>query len=463
MPPWPSMLTNNTSRTNYFAPAATPPQVSAVSSTPLITPVSASSVRSGSTARRTLSEDERRKMCQYHAENPTKKQTEIGAMFGVERSTVSKVLRQKDKYLPQERQEEGSHSPAKRAKRRSPDVERALTVWIENPQQKGRTVSDDEIREKARYFSSVPGRDLTPLNPANNTVWLENFKRKNGLIAAASRKDSLAADDSNLGSLNVGSNCQSPNGISPVSSKETMSPSPPLLHGVRSNESLSIDGQEDYADLRHPNLFTDMPTTTFSHPALMSPTSPFFTPDSANTAFSSLDHYIPASGNSLDNTYHSSTLDPSHLEALSQPLDSISEAMDTEPPSTIPSAARLMPAPPVPSHRVFASAQQGLGSETPPSPIETRLAAALVASGASGSDRPPSQDEARQALQVVMRFFQQQPVGSLDMAESMLLGKIGERLTQELKRTKKKTKKNGGGSGSSRSGSRRASTSTSNG
>ncbi|CRK14902.1 hypothetical protein BN1723_021026, partial [Verticillium longisporum] len=32
------------------------------------------------------------------------KQTEIGAMFGVERSTVSKVLRNKEKYLfPEDR------------------------------------------------------------------------------------------------------------------------------------------------------------------------------------------------------------------------------------------------------------------------------------------------------------------------------------------------------------------------
>lgn len=45
------------------------------------------------------------------------------------RSTVSKVLRQKEKYLFQD---DGSRSPAKRPKGRSPDIERALAVWAKN-------------------------------------------------------------------------------------------------------------------------------------------------------------------------------------------------------------------------------------------------------------------------------------------------------------------------------------------
>lgn len=44
-------------------------------------------------------------------------------------STVSKVLRQKEKYLLQD---DGSRSPVKRAKGRSPDIERALAVWAKN-------------------------------------------------------------------------------------------------------------------------------------------------------------------------------------------------------------------------------------------------------------------------------------------------------------------------------------------
>ncbi|KAB8260624.1 hypothetical protein BDV32DRAFT_46144 [Aspergillus pseudonomiae] len=40
---------------------------------------------SNSTPRRTLTDDDRRRMCLYHEENKTAKQTDIGAIFGVER------------------------------------------------------------------------------------------------------------------------------------------------------------------------------------------------------------------------------------------------------------------------------------------------------------------------------------------------------------------------------------------
>ncbi|CAN9196467.1 unnamed protein product [Alternaria alternata] len=120
------------------------------------TPVSASSThsRTSSTPRKTLTDSDRRRMCQYHEENPTVKQTEIGAMFGVERSTVSKVLRQKEKYLYQD---DGSRSPIKRSKGKFPDIERALSNWARNHQRQGLPLSDAIIREKARFFAQTVG------------------------------------------------------------------------------------------------------------------------------------------------------------------------------------------------------------------------------------------------------------------------------------------------------------------
>lgn len=81
MPPWPSMLNNGTNRANYYPTVVPPTQASTISPTPSITPVSASSARSGSAPRRTLTDDERRKMCQYHEANPNKKQNEIGGKY----------------------------------------------------------------------------------------------------------------------------------------------------------------------------------------------------------------------------------------------------------------------------------------------------------------------------------------------------------------------------------------------
>jgi hypothetical protein len=75
---WPSMIINP-STSNPPPPMAAPPPLAPVSSfaathslPPLTTPIPTPS------ARRTLTDQDRRRMCQYHDENPTVKQTEIG-------------------------------------------------------------------------------------------------------------------------------------------------------------------------------------------------------------------------------------------------------------------------------------------------------------------------------------------------------------------------------------------------
>lgn len=130
MPQWPSMLNGHQSMSQPYHPSfshVVQPMQPIMGGLP--TPVSATSLRSASTPRRTLTDTDRKEMCRYAEKNPDKKQTEIGAMFGVERSTVSKVLRQREKYLFQD---EGGRSPVKRLKGRSPDIERALAVWAKN-------------------------------------------------------------------------------------------------------------------------------------------------------------------------------------------------------------------------------------------------------------------------------------------------------------------------------------------
>lgn len=72
-PTWPSMLTNPAS---YSAPPVAIPPVSAP---PVVKPnAKVPGVHSTPTPRKTLTDNDRRRMCQYHEENPTVKQTEIG-------------------------------------------------------------------------------------------------------------------------------------------------------------------------------------------------------------------------------------------------------------------------------------------------------------------------------------------------------------------------------------------------
>lgn len=117
--------------------------------------------------------------------------------------------------------------------------------------------------------------------------------------------------------------------------------------------------------------------------------------------------------------FFTSTLLDSPMEELSRPLESIDEAIhgeheheqESRPQTVSPSA--MMRAPLLPASATRREASQ----ET--APVEARLAAML-----SG----PSQDEARQALQIVVRFIEQQPSGFLELQEGMLVGKLMEKL-----------------------------------
>lgn len=87
MPQWPSQL-NNAAQSGYsasFAQQIQPiqPMMYNQLQTPVsaATPVSASSTRSSSTPRKTLTDADRKKMCQFHERHPNSKQTEIGGAY----------------------------------------------------------------------------------------------------------------------------------------------------------------------------------------------------------------------------------------------------------------------------------------------------------------------------------------------------------------------------------------------
>lgn len=83
MPQWPSMLSSQSHST--FQPVYPPPvqPIQPITLGALQTPVSATSTRSASTPRKTLTDIDRKRMCQYAEEHPNSKQTEIGGMSPV--------------------------------------------------------------------------------------------------------------------------------------------------------------------------------------------------------------------------------------------------------------------------------------------------------------------------------------------------------------------------------------------
>ena len=317
------------------------------------------------------------------------------------------------------------------------------------------------IRDKARAFAT------TTTMPENHHVlsstWIEKFKLKNNLLGARSRKGSLAPDDAE-GLSALASSSHSPSGTSPISPSGLGSPSPVELHSTQSHESLKHESPDSYLDFgsRHApfhsqsttslnSTFTDTAPSSFS-PGPLSPTSPFFTPDSGTApspfvppqtaippltarpilpvtpaigsssqrprsqTFPLLDQYMSGAGSADAPTpkYASAVLD-SPMEESSDPLVNIDEAVRMtqleERPHTVTPAETMRP-PPLPAY-ILAGERNRDGTPS---------------TSTSSVHLSTSPEEARRALEVVMSFIEQQPSGFLDFQESMHMGKLMEKL-----------------------------------
>lgn len=90
-------------------------------------------------------------------------------------STVSKVLRRKDKYLSISVDDTRGINSSPRSKGKFPDVERTLANFIRKHRHE--ELSDETIKEKAMAFANSVGiPDIT--RKVINSVWLEDFRRK---------------------------------------------------------------------------------------------------------------------------------------------------------------------------------------------------------------------------------------------------------------------------------------------
>lgn len=446
-PTWPSMLTNPAS---YPAPPVAIPPASA----PLVkgNGTKLPAIHATPTPRKTLTDSDRRRMCQYHEENPSVKQTEIGAMFGVERSTVSKVLRQREKYLfPDDR----SLSPVKRAKGKFPDIERALSNWVRNTQKQGIPLTDAAIKEKARFFATtVHPNDESHLK-TNSSSWLEKFKQKNGIGSGRLSRRASETNISDSGSLNpdsiAPSASQTPGGVSPTSPGGLPSPSP--LSATKSNDDdlkseINLNGYLEFGQsnsaYRHSNsqsttslssAFTDPPQSAFSG-GPTSPTTPFaFSPDGTSGSWMpSQQARLPPPGNNFQRprsqTFPMLGIDPSFVSQVSEPLTPKYNNMPvTAPSSALDSPINEMPPPfgmdsavsSPPLHRSSSN-----GSMAPPQ--SSTPISGLQSPPGSSVPSSPTQDDARRALDTLLSFFQQAPNGLVDQNEYLTVLKLTEKL-----------------------------------
>ncbi|PYH95009.1 centromere binding protein B [Aspergillus ellipticus CBS 707.79] len=440
-PAWPSMLSHGPfSEPGVPAVPLPPPPQAIAPVTPIAPPPPPpprKSSTSSSTPRRTLTDEDRRRMCIYHEENKTAKQTDIGALFGVERSTVSKVLRQKEKYL---NPEDGSRSPIKRSKGRVPDIEKALSNWARNYQRQGYPLNDEMIREKALFFASTCGSSDGKEKVLTNS-WLEKFKRKYNLMGARNRKGSFSAK-SECGSptclsINsaLASTVGSPTLLSPTSPTGFLTPSP--LSPVQSNENIRGELAQSLAEIAsgyqhaHTKSTTSLDTSSSFSAGVTSPTSTLVT-DSPFTPTSQSLH--SADGNLTrprSQTFPLSSSDP-NLMATDDQSEELTKASlrqslsisGHESPIEEPRDRKILPVLDTSAATIKRNRSDPdfkANSIYPPLFPKSNTVSPVSSPGS------PTQDEARKALELVMSYFKQQPAG-LGADDYMTIGKLMERL-----------------------------------
>ncbi|KFZ19776.1 hypothetical protein V501_00509 [Pseudogymnoascus sp. VKM F-4519 (FW-2642)] len=138
-----------------------------------------------------LTDEERRKIRQIHQDVPSTSQTETARDFGCERSTISKLLKNKERYL----QHGGaSHHSVKDAERKPANIGRALEIWALRAETQGIQLTGSEIEERARTFASV-GNEESFLQSAE----FEEFKQRRVVDGLPSPPSSKILNEGELG------------------------------------------------------------------------------------------------------------------------------------------------------------------------------------------------------------------------------------------------------------------------
>lgn len=181
---------------------------------PTLSRRSSSSPKKGRGNSTKLSNLDRKRICQHHEAFPTSKQEDIGANFGVERSTVSKILKRKEHWLSLPDDDEDDYSirsisviaptptptPAAASSTSStnvvlaqspsvvvrltggryPALDDELANWARVQVQGGAVLSDEGLQAKALELApNLEGCE----NFKASLTWVERFKLRAGIAA----------------------------------------------------------------------------------------------------------------------------------------------------------------------------------------------------------------------------------------------------------------------------------------
>lgn len=325
-------------------------------------------------------------------------------------STVSKVLRQKEKYLYPD---DGSRSPVKRSKGKFPDIERALSVWAKNANKKGVELTDKMIWDRARLFATSIGITDSHFK-ANSQGWIEKFKQKNNLIAKHDGEVRSPGEihGGRARSASSTSVLDSPMAISRSQDSDyaaTQHGSPEsFLEWTPGGNNYKHAGSDSVSSASMSSMFTDSSVVA-------SPTSPFFSHGGQRIE----------SGRSPEFPSQQARMQ-SQMRPRSQtfPLISVDSTYISPPSSSEPLTPKIVPQA-IPEIDPALSNPALGGSES--------IHPALASPRETPTNTPsmaPSREDAKRALEVVMTYLRQQPVGVLlepdeYLSMTKLLGRFG--------------------------------------
>lgn len=134
--------------------------------------------------RSAISDVVKRQICEWSTANKSKRHEDIAKHFNelypnltIERSTISKILSQSDKWKAVN--EDSAAQTFKHKEVKFPVLEHAMSLWVENVTAGGVILTDLLIKEKAKIFAeafNIQEEDLTFSNG-----WLHKFKKRNNI------------------------------------------------------------------------------------------------------------------------------------------------------------------------------------------------------------------------------------------------------------------------------------------
>jgi len=318
-------------------------------------------------------------------------------------STVSKVLRQKDKYLIPE---DGGRSPPRKNKSKFPDIERTLSNWAKNRRAEKLPINDALIRDEARKFASTLG-NAECTSQVNDPVWLEKFKAKNHLPGSVGKSPKP--------SLSPKSGSQTPN-ASPTVGWDGI-PLNPTSAASKTKSPDSVFSPNDHWSHTHSQSTTSL-NSCFSESAFSefrSPTSPYFSPMSSCG---------PSPGMPAQKVPRLPILAPASLRRrqtvplidAESPNSATSTKIPKHPSTMLESPASDMEVSPINMDAPHTHSHSRSGTTGFRAPGSSSNSISPVSP-------PPTTEEARAALEIWRKFIENQPNGSIDAQDYLVIGK----------------------------------------